>query len=88
MLVPALCVSSADFLVCSCSLEMSSLPTGDRSALTASSLLEASSGFQWPLPSLCFVRRSSLCFCCSLPLPSGGEVIGQSTILGLLVVLQ
>lgn len=31
-----------------------------RSAFTASSLLEASSGFQWPLPDFCLERESCL----------------------------
>merc|ERR1712169_35682 len=59
MLVPALAVSSAALLVLSCkSLAGSS---ADRSALTASSLSDASSGFQWPVPFFCFARESCLC---------------------------
>lgn len=59
-LVPLLDFSSACFLVRSCSLEMSS--SGVRSALTASSPSEASSGFQWPLPVFCLDSESCLCF--------------------------
>jgi hypothetical protein len=58
-LVPLLDLSSTCFLVRSCSLEMSS--SGVRSALTASSPSEASSGFQWPLPVFCFESESCLC---------------------------
>lgn len=57
--VPDEAFSSACCLVRSCSLEMSSW--GVRSALTASSPSEASSGFQWPLPVFCFERESCLC---------------------------
>lgn len=53
-------MSWACSLVRSCSLEKSSL--GLRSALTASSDLEASSGFQWPWPDFCFWSESCLCF--------------------------
>lgn len=59
-LVPLFDFSSACFLVRSWSLEMSS--SGVRSALTASSPSEASSGFQWPLPVFCLESESSLCF--------------------------
>lgn len=51
--------SSACALVRSCSLLMSSW--GWRSAFTASSPSEASSGFQWPLPDFCLERESCLC---------------------------
>lgn len=57
--VPEELFSSACFLVRSCSFEMSS--SGVRSALTASSPSEASSGFQWPCPDFCFERESCLC---------------------------
>lgn len=57
--VPLEAFSSAWCLVRSCSLETSSC--GVRSALTASSPSEASSGFQWPWPDFCFDRESCLC---------------------------
>lgn len=62
MLVPALDISSAAFLVLSCSsLSSSGVRSRDaRSALTASSLSDASSGFQWPEPFFCFSRESFL----------------------------
>ena len=83
MLVPDLAVSSAVDLVRSCSLEISSLTppaaaaaaSRARSALTASSLSEASSGFQWPLPAFCFLSRSCLCF-------SGSRVSSASVFWG------
>lgn len=61
MLVPALVVSSAAFLVLSCNLAVSSGLVVVRSALTAASLSDASSGFQWPWPFFCFARESFLC---------------------------
>lgn len=57
--VPELVFSSACCLVRSCSLSKPSL--GVRSALTASSPSEASSGFQWPWPDFCLERESCLC---------------------------
>ena len=36
-----------------------------RSAFTLSSLSDASSGFQWPLPAFCFARESCLCLSAS-----------------------
>ena len=59
MLVPDLLVSSAARLVLSCIAATSS--SDDRSARTASSLSEASSGFQWPDPSSCLSSESFLC---------------------------
>lgn len=51
--------SWACFLVRSCNELMSS--SGWRSAFTASSPSDASSGFQWPLPDFCLERESCLC---------------------------
>lgn len=66
MLVPCFLVSSARPLVSSCSrLMLASVdpPAGScRSALMLSSLLDASSAFQWPLPCFCLAIESCLCF--------------------------
>lgn len=62
---------SACFLVFSCRVLMSSLFS--RSALTASSLLEASSGFHSPLPLLCLLSESCLCSSC-LASGSSGKI--------------
>lgn len=65
MLVPALWVVSAASLVRSCRRFMASSEASSpdmRSAQMDSSLLEASSGFQWPLPCFCLERESCLCF--------------------------
>lgn len=61
-LVPALALSSAALLVLSCSLAVSSSDLGPLSARRASSLSEASSGFQWASPRFCLLRESCLCF--------------------------
>lgn len=53
---------------CICSIGFS-----DLSAAMLSSDWEASSGFQWPLPSCCFLRPSCLCFSYSLPSSSVPE---------------
>lgn len=63
MLVRFLLVSSARPLVCSCSCFMAASPASlgaMRSALTLSSLTDASSGFQWPWPFFCFSSESFL----------------------------
>ena len=65
MLVPALWVVSAASLVRSCRRFMASSEASSpvmRSAQMDSSELEASSGFQWPLPAFCLERESCLCF--------------------------
>ena len=64
MLVPCLAFSSAASLVRSCRRFMAASPASCglmRSALTLSSLSDASSGFQWPLPWRCFESESCLC---------------------------
>lgn len=60
-LVPAFAASSAALFVLSCSFAVSSGPELLLSAFTASSPSDASSGFQWPLPSFCFLIESCLC---------------------------
>lgn len=64
ILVPALLVSSAAFFVLSCNAAIFSdacRSLDARSAFTASSLSDASSGFQWPEPFFCLARESLLC---------------------------
>lgn len=63
MLVRFLLVSSARSLVWSCNRFMAASPASlgpMRSALTLSSLTDASSGFQWPWPRFCFSSESCL----------------------------
>jgi hypothetical protein len=81
MLVPCLAVSSACPLVRSCSRFIAASPASPgvmRSALTVSSLSEASSGFQWPCPRFCFSMESSLCLAKS-------EALGSPNFFGMLV---
>ena len=86
MLVPCFCRSSAVCLVRSCSSRMAASfasPGDMRSALMASSLLDASSGFQWFRPSFCFLSWSCLCF-------SNSSGLGSSTkrVLGYVVMFD